>query len=254
MPLLTCCIASIDERLALQRLEPARVEAGSRRTGPGVMPSSAVVAGDGWYSGSAGMRSAFQRRCCTFFEFVKMRLASPSADAVAGVDQVANLRPVLLHLEVAVVRVIPQLVGGAVLVDQPHDLAVVRREVRRELQRDHRVDLHAVGLAHVEAPPHRHLVHDLGARVPLAGDRHDLGVVAGLAQAPASAPRCAARRRRARTTVCGCRTAILMRRPPPSPCAARRPALRSSSTSCSSSITRSASATVRSIASPRSRS
>ena len=108
-----------------------------------------------------------------------------------------------LHLRSRELRVIPQLVRGPVLVDQPHDLAFVRDEVGRELQRDDRVDLQPVGLAHVEAAPHRHLVHDLGAGYHLPA------IVTISASCPASRndrderPRCAARRRRARTRSAG---------------------------------------------------
>ena len=46
-------------------------------------PASRVIraseSGDGWYSTSLVSRSELHRRFCTFFEFVKMRLASPSA-------------------------------------------------------------------------------------------------------------------------------------------------------------------------------
>jgi hypothetical protein len=169
------------ERLTLQGLEPARVE-----------HVVAVVAGL-HREHRGGRRRRVVQRLGRDLEAVPQALGHvlrvgedplglAERQAVAGVDQVANRRAVLLHREVAEVGMVPELVGRAVLVDQPHDLAVVRREVRRELQRDHGVDAHPVGLGDVERTPHRHLVHDLRREVPLARDRHDLGVVPRIAQ------------------------------------------------------------------------
>ena len=68
-------------------------------------------------------------------------LGLAEGDAVGFPDHVAHLRAVVLPLQVGVVGVVPQLVRGAVLVDQPDDLALVLGEVGGELQPDHRVDL-----------------------------------------------------------------------------------------------------------------
>ncbi len=103
-------------------------------------------------------------------------------DAVGFPDHVAHLRAVVLAFEVGIVGVVPELVGGAVLMDQPDDLALVLGEVRRELQSDHGVDLEAVGFGDVEAPPDRHLMGELARRIPLAGDLHEVGLVAGIAE------------------------------------------------------------------------
>ena len=98
--------------------------------------------------------------------------------AVGLPHHVPHRGTVVLALQVGVVGVIPQLVRGSVLVDQPHHLALVLREVGGELQADHGVDLEAVRLGDVEAAPHRHLMRQLAGRVPLARDLHQVGVVA----------------------------------------------------------------------------
>ena len=111
-----------------------------------------------------------------------MRLASPSATDPPATPCRGPAGPSSCSERSANARMIPQLVRAAVLVDQPHDLALVLHEVGGELQRDHRVHLQTVGLGDVEGPPHRHLVRELPRRVPLAGDRHELGLVAGRLQ------------------------------------------------------------------------
>ena len=111
-------------------------------------------------------------------------LGLAQGDAVGFPDHVAHVRAVVLALQVGVVGVVPQLVRRAVLVDQPHDLALVLGEVGGELQSDHRIDLQAVALGDVEAAPHRHLVGELARRVPLAGDLDEVGLVTRVAQGP----------------------------------------------------------------------
>ena len=155
---------------------------GSRRADPPRASSSRSASWLGWYSGSAGMRSDLHRRSRTFFALVKTRFGLAERDAVGLPDHVAHRRAVVLTLQIGVVGVVPELVGGPVLVDQPDDLALVLREVGRELQPDHRVDLQAVGLGDVEAAPDRHLVRELARRVPLAGDLDEIGLVPGGSQ------------------------------------------------------------------------
>ena len=72
-------------------------------------------------------------------------LGLTQGDAVGLPDHVTHCGAVVLALEVGVVGVIPELVGRAVLVDQPHDLAFVLGQIRGELQPDGGIDLQAVG-------------------------------------------------------------------------------------------------------------
>ena len=73
-----------------------------------------------------------------------------------------------------------QLVRRAVLVNEPGDLAVVAREIRRELRADDQVDRPAVALAEVEQPPCGGVGEDLVFRIPLERQRDALhGVPAG---------------------------------------------------------------------------
>ena len=103
-------------------------------------------------------------------------------DPVALLHHVTHLGPLDLLAEIGELRVVPQFVRTPVLMDQPDHLAFVRDEVCGELERDDHVDRQAVGLGQVERAPHGHLVHDLGRRVPLAGDHDLLGVVPRLPQ------------------------------------------------------------------------
>src|SRR2546427_9340781 len=84
--------------------------------------------------------------------------------------------------DVAELGVVPQLVSGAVLVDEPYDLVGVAHEVRGELQRDDEVDRFAVRLREIDASPTTHLMHELGWRIPLERHRDRLRLVTGFAQ------------------------------------------------------------------------
>ena len=75
-----------------------------------------------------------------------------------------------------------ELVGLAELVQEPDDLVPVANGVRGELGRDHEVDRGTVGFLEVEQPPEERLGQHPLARVPLEGNRHELGVVIALAQ------------------------------------------------------------------------
>jgi hypothetical protein len=97
---------------------------------------------------------------------------------VAVADPLAQARAVGVRREV-VERRAPEVVGRAVLVEYPEDLARVRDRVGRELHPDDEVHRPAVRLGHVEETPRQSAAHDLLGRIPLEGDGGDLGVVAG---------------------------------------------------------------------------
>ena len=125
------------------------------------------------------MRSELHSRSLHVARVREHALGLVERQPVGVPDHVAHRRAVVLAGEVRVDRVVPQLVGGAVLMDQPHDLALVLHEVGGELQRDHGVDLQPVGLGDVEAAPDGHLMRELRRRVPLARDLHEVGLVTG---------------------------------------------------------------------------
>ena len=68
-----------------------------------------------------------------------------------------------------------QLVGRAVLVHEPADLARVPREIGGELGRDDQIDRAAVALAEIEQTPRRRVRQDLFLRIPLERERHAIG-------------------------------------------------------------------------------
>ena len=75
-----------------------------------------------------------------------------------------------------------ELVRLPELVDQPHALLRVTKDVRRELRRDHHVDGPAVRLVEIEHAPQKRLCQHRGARIPLEGDRDEVGLVPPRAQ------------------------------------------------------------------------
>ncbi len=169
------------QRLALQRLHPAGEEdvvaVGARVARKEVLAHGRRVI--------QRLRRDPERGPEPFLDVVRvgehpLRLAQ--RDPVGLPHHVPNGAAVVLALEVGVVGVIPQLVGGAVLMDQPHDLALVLGQVGRELQPDHGVDLQAVGLADVEAAPDRHLMGEHAWRIPVARDLHQIGLMPGDAE------------------------------------------------------------------------
>ena len=97
-------------------------------------------------------------------------------------DQRVAQPDVLLVVAEVAVRRAAQLVGGAVLVNQPGDLVRVADEVGRELRGDHEIDRPPVALAEIEQPPGRGVGQDLFLRIPLERHAHELGVVAARVQ------------------------------------------------------------------------
>ena len=79
-------------------------------------------------------------------------------------------------IEVAV-RCSRELVGGAVLVNEPRHLARVTHEVRRKLRRDHEIDRTSVALAEIEETPGSGVRENFALRVPLERHTDELGVV-----------------------------------------------------------------------------
>src|SRR5205085_239 len=98
---------------------------------------------------------------------------------VAVAHEVAHARAFGIGREVVEGRA-PEIVGRAVLVYDPQNLARVRDRVGRELHPDDEVNRLAVRFRHVEQTPRERAAHDLGGRVPLERQRRDLRVVPGL--------------------------------------------------------------------------
>ena len=95
-----------------------------------------------------------------------------------------------VRLDVAEVAVLgaAQLVRGAVLMDQPRDLARMAHEVGRKLRGDHQIDRLPVALAQIEQPPRRGVRQDLVLRIPLERHADELRLVPALAQLPHQLP------------------------------------------------------------------
>ena len=75
-----------------------------------------------------------------------------------------------------------ELVRLPELVDQPHALLGMTHDVRRELRREHEIDLLPVRLVEVEHPPEERLRQHLRTGVPLERDGHEVGLVPAGAQ------------------------------------------------------------------------
>ena len=89
----------------------------------------------------------------------------PEADVALGVVEVAVFGAA-------------ELVGRAVLMDQPRHLVRVPHEIRRKLRPDDEVDRPAVAFRQVEQPPGGGVREDFLLRIPLEGQRDALDEVA----------------------------------------------------------------------------
>src|SRR5439155_14521471 len=90
----------------------------------------------------------------------------------------------------AILRTLPELAQGRAvelvrlteLMQQPHDLVAVPDGVGRKLRRDHEVDRASVRLVEVEQPPEKGLAQHTLARIPLVGNRDEIGLVSARAE------------------------------------------------------------------------
>src|SRR4051794_8957329 len=110
-------------------------------------------------------------QCAAFAEHLRVqpRQRVTQSDVELGVGEVA-------------VRGAAQLVGRAVLVNQPRDLIRVPREVRRKFCPDDEIDRAAVTFAEIQEAPRRGVRKNLFLRVPLEWHADELGRVAASAQ------------------------------------------------------------------------
>src|SRR5687767_1458934 len=91
-------------------------------------------------------------------------------------DRIAHLRAIRIVDEIAE-RVVPQLISGTMLVQNPEHLVWVRNQVSGEAQTDEPIDTRARDFGNVEQPARQKVIENPFRRVPLEGDRKDLGLV-----------------------------------------------------------------------------
>ena len=115
-------------------------------------------------------RCSVSSRRATFFEIVKTRRHSPRPRRVHRANRLAHLA-VLRRVAEGAELGPPEVVGLAVLVEEPRHLARVPDEIARELRGDHEIDANAVALLDVEQAPGEGLPRDLGHRVPPERER-----------------------------------------------------------------------------------
>ena len=84
----------------------------------------------------------------------------------SAISRVAERDVALGVIELAVRRA-AQIVGGAVLMEQPGDLVRMAGEVGRELRGDDAVDRLAVALGQIDHPPRGGVREELVLRIPL---------------------------------------------------------------------------------------
>ena len=77
---------------------------------------------------------------------------------------------------------VPEVVGAAVLVQEPEALVGVRHQVGGELQRDQAVDALADAFGDLHQAGGEHVLRHAGGRIPFERDGDDLGLVAGFAE------------------------------------------------------------------------